>query len=132
MLRYVGVGLIRGYQRYLSPRKGYRCAYGVLHGSGTCSSVGLDIMRDRGVLAFLRLMPLQFDACRAAVTTLQRQSEEEKRRRNKAAEDGKRNSQSGCSGADWSDCDSGDTFTCGEIGECEALECGECEFGSCD
>ena len=83
MLRYVGAGLIRVYQRYLSPRKGYRCAYGVLHGSGTCSSVGLEIMRSHGALAFLRLMPLQSDACRTAVATMQLQSEQDKRRKKK-------------------------------------------------
>jgi len=121
MLRYVGAGLIRGYQRYLSPRKGYRCAYGVLHGNGTCSSVGLEIMRSQGVFAFLRLMPLQFDACRAAVAMLQQQSEEEKQRRKK------RGAMTG-----WSGCDSSDGFSCVDIGQCEAVECSDCEFGSCD
>ncbi|MDB5806251.1 MAG: hypothetical protein JWN73_3573 [Betaproteobacteria bacterium] len=28
---------IGGYQRFLSPYKGYRCAYGVVHGTHGCS-----------------------------------------------------------------------------------------------
>lgn len=66
----VGVALIEAYQRHLSPRKGFRCAYGVMHGNGTCSSIGKRIMRDQGILKFLQLMPRQFAACRTAAITL--------------------------------------------------------------
>jgi len=112
MLRYVGTGLIRGYQRHLSPRKGYRCAYGVLHGSGTCSSVGLEIMRSQGVLAFLRLMPLQFDTCRTAVATLKLQSEQDKHRKKKDED-----------GMDCSDFDAPQCAQCMEIADCEFASC---------
>ena len=83
MLRYAGAALIRVYQRYLSPRKGYRCAYGVLHGAGTCSSIGLSIMEQQGFWAFWRKMPLQFKACRAAAAELEEESEEQKKKRKK-------------------------------------------------
>ena len=77
----MGVALIEAYQRWLSPRKGFRCAYGVMHGDGTCSSVGKRIMRERGVFAFFRLMPKQFAACRTAAAALNNETEEERKRR---------------------------------------------------
>ncbi|HEX7642136.1 MAG TPA: membrane protein insertion efficiency factor YidD [Burkholderiaceae bacterium] len=75
MLEVAGAALIRVYQRHLSPRKGYRCAYGVLHGAGTCSSIGLAIMEQQGFWAFWRQMPLQFDACKAAALSLREERE---------------------------------------------------------
>jgi len=126
MLRYARAALIRAYQRHLSARKGYRCAYGVLHGTGTCSSIGLDMMEQQGFWAFWRKMPLQFDACRAAAATLSEEyGEQREARRRRQAENKKRD----CSDID--DCDSpcgrGDSAWC--EGECEW---GEHEFGSCD
>ena len=38
MPRRVVDAAIAGYQRHLSPRKGYRCAYGEVHGDQTCSA----------------------------------------------------------------------------------------------
>lgn len=75
MLRIAGAALIRAYQRHLSPRKGYRCAYGVLHGAGTCSSIGLDIMEQQGFWAFWRKMPLQFEACKVEALSLREERE---------------------------------------------------------
>jgi putative component of membrane protein insertase Oxa1/YidC/SpoIIIJ protein YidD len=74
----IGVALIEAYQRWLSPRKGFRCAYGVLHASGTCSSIGKRIMREQGALKFLRFMPTQFAACKAAASILIGETPEEK------------------------------------------------------
>lgn len=38
------------YQRVLSPRKRFKCAYGVRHGDGTCSSIVLAAFRTRGAI----------------------------------------------------------------------------------
>jgi putative component of membrane protein insertase Oxa1/YidC/SpoIIIJ protein YidD len=77
----MGLALIEAYQRWLSPRKGFRCAYGVMHGTGTCSSIGKRIMRERGIFVFFRLMPDQFSACKAAAANLNNETEEERKRR---------------------------------------------------
>lgn len=84
----MGVAMIEAYQRWLSPRKGFRCAYGALHGdgAGTCSSIGKRIMREQGVLKFLRLMPLQFAACKAAAASLSAETDAERRRREQEKE----------------------------------------------
>ncbi len=33
----IAVALISGYQEYISPRKGFSCAYRILHGDESCS-----------------------------------------------------------------------------------------------
>jgi putative component of membrane protein insertase Oxa1/YidC/SpoIIIJ protein YidD len=80
----LGVTLIEAYQRWLSPHKGFCCAYGALHGSGTCSSIGKRIMREQGALKFLRLMPTQFAACKAAASILAAETAEQRAARRKA------------------------------------------------
>jgi putative component of membrane protein insertase Oxa1/YidC/SpoIIIJ protein YidD len=119
MLRYAGAALIRVYQRYLSPRKGYRCAYGVLHGAGTCSYIGLGIMEQQGFWAFWRKMPLQFDACRAAASTLENESDEQKKARRKRLKDESRKR----------DCSRFDN--CGGVDDCE-LPCDLADLAFCE
>jgi putative component of membrane protein insertase Oxa1/YidC/SpoIIIJ protein YidD len=129
MLHRVGAALIRAYQRYLSPRKGYRCAYGVLHGTGTCSSIGLDIMEQHGFWAFSRKMPLQFEACRAAAASLEEETEEQKKNRRKRLRD--ESKKRDCSRYNDCDlaCDLDDIWLCDGIGD---LGCSGCEIASCD
>jgi putative component of membrane protein insertase Oxa1/YidC/SpoIIIJ protein YidD len=115
MLRFAGVAMISAYQRYLSPKKGFRCAYGALHGAGTCSSIGKRIMRERGFFAFLNLMPEQFAACKLAAQNLNQETEEERKRRRR-----KRFSDIDCSTCDVPDC--------GDISDCDdSLDCGSCD-----
>jgi|GEM_PF-1472381 putative component of membrane protein insertase Oxa1/YidC/SpoIIIJ protein YidD len=134
MLKHAGAALIRVYQRQLSPRKGYRCAYGVLHESGTCSSIGLSIMEQQGFWAFWRKMPLQFEACRVAAATLEDQTEEQKKKRRKRLQDEyKKRDYSGiqnCNGMENCDlpCDLVDFAMCDGIGD---LGCSGCEIASC-
>lgn len=127
MLGHAGAALIRVYQRHLSPRKGYRCAYGVLHGAGTCSSIGLAIMEQQGFWAFWRQMPLQFDACHAAATTLNQETGEERKRRKRRARENKWD----CGDCDDCDlpCSSTDIAIFEGTGSC--VETDGFEFGAC-
>jgi len=62
--------LITGYQRYLLPYKGFRCAHRVLHGGSSCSAFAKQVLLRRGVVeAFLR-MRRRFVACAAAAAIL--------------------------------------------------------------
>ena len=58
------------YQRWLSPRKGYRCAYSVLHGGTGCSGYAKGAIRDHGLRAALPLVRARFADCRAAFAEL--------------------------------------------------------------
>ncbi|ADV66170.1 membrane protein insertion efficiency factor YidD [Deinococcus maricopensis] len=57
---------IRGYQRYLSPLKGFRCAHAAYHGGLSCSAAISRIVEARGVLGGWPDIQAQFAACRAA------------------------------------------------------------------
>lgn len=65
------VGLsITGYQRYVSPYKGFRCAHRALHGGESCSAYGKRAIQEVGVRAGMALLRERFAERRAANTTL--------------------------------------------------------------
>ncbi|GAA5513431.1 hypothetical protein Dcar01_02166 [Deinococcus carri] len=57
---------IRFYQRWLSPRKGFRCAHAALHGRESCSGAVARIIREDGVRGGRPRIAARFAACRAA------------------------------------------------------------------
>ncbi len=58
--------LIRLYQKYLSPKKGYCCAYGSLHNSGSCSERVYNIIKNNGVINGWADIKHQFKMCSEA------------------------------------------------------------------
>jgi putative component of membrane protein insertase Oxa1/YidC/SpoIIIJ protein YidD len=62
--------LIRGYQRHLSPRKGFTCAHLVAHGGTSCSAAVRRIVERRGVVRGAVPTALRFVACYQAATML--------------------------------------------------------------
>ncbi|QDC08404.1 membrane protein insertion efficiency factor YidD [Oceanicola sp. D3] len=66
MLAKVAVGGIWAYQQYLSPRKGYRCAYSVLNGGTGCSGYAKHAIRDHGFFRAIPLIRSRFRACKSA------------------------------------------------------------------
>ena len=60
------VALIRGYQRFLSPYKGYACAHRVKFGGASCSEYGRQVFAAEGWQAGLAKLMARFRACRAA------------------------------------------------------------------
>lgn len=61
---------IRAYQRHLSPRKGWHCAHGVLHGDTTCSAAVRELLARRGLVRSVVPSALRFLACYHAARTL--------------------------------------------------------------
>jgi len=62
--------LIVLYRKYLSPHKGFRCAYGVLHGGNSCSTEIYKIIDKNGFLVGFPLARLQLKKCGAAYRVL--------------------------------------------------------------
>ena len=62
--------LIVLYKRFISPLKGFRCAYGVLYGGGSCSTEILRIIQTKGFIRGLPLVYQQFTNCSAAYEVL--------------------------------------------------------------
>lgn len=61
---------IRLYQRELSPRKGWNCAYLVANGGRSCSAAVREIIAARGLLRGAVPTALRFLACYRAATLL--------------------------------------------------------------
>lgn len=62
--------MIMLYQRHLSPRKGYRCAYSVLYQTQGCSGAVKDIIQQKGVIAGWGEIRQRFADCRLAAQTI--------------------------------------------------------------
>ncbi|MEW8287294.1 MAG: membrane protein insertion efficiency factor YidD [Candidatus Thiodiazotropha endolucinida] len=54
---------IKGYKRWISPYKGYRCAYAAYHNDMSCSDYGLKILKESGWRKFIKLMYVRFKYC---------------------------------------------------------------------
>lgn len=57
---------IRFYGRFLSPRKGFRCAHAALHGGESCSAAVARIVREDGAWSGRFRIAARFGECRAA------------------------------------------------------------------
>ena len=66
------VVIIRGYQRFLSPYKGFRCAHRVLHGGASCSEYVRIGLLEHGLLDTVRTLPQRAKECRQAAIILHR------------------------------------------------------------
>jgi len=129
LLREIGLFLIVLYQKFLSPRKGYKCAKGHLHGNGTCSSTTKDAFRKDGFIGGIKEYRKSTKECREAYTTIQ-----SKRRVDKidaaicAGCDGSPSafgSEAGLLSTESSFCDVGGC----DVGGCDV---GGCDVGGCD
>lgn len=61
----IALAAIRAYRRWLSPRKGYGCAYRLHTGRASCSALGLRTVRRHGLLGGLRLLRRRTARCAA-------------------------------------------------------------------
>jgi len=69
-MKIIFLKLISLYKKFISPYKGFRCAYGVLHGGDTCSSVVYSLIERHGVVDGYPLISEQFNQCNSAYHTL--------------------------------------------------------------
>ena len=58
--------LISGYQKYLSPLKGFSCAHRVWHRGESCSQYTKRTIADRGLIAAIPLVRARFGECKIA------------------------------------------------------------------
>jgi putative component of membrane protein insertase Oxa1/YidC/SpoIIIJ protein YidD len=120
---------VGGYQRHLSPWKGFRCAYRVRHGRPSCSEFAKRVALRRGLAAVPELLRERFQRCAAAAKALAH-------RRTRADEAGGRkrkpptrsSSTDGCS-ADLGGCDApcnagAEVLTSCDLGGADACDVG--------
>ena len=70
MLGYFAAAAIAGYQKYLSPFKGFHCAYRCHTGRVSCSEYARRVSLRLGILALWSALPRQFARCRQAYQAL--------------------------------------------------------------
>ncbi|GIT92274.1 hypothetical protein JANAI62_27310 [Jannaschia pagri] len=75
MLSRTALAGIHLYQRFLSPRKGYRCAHSVVHGGTGCSGYAKFAIRDHGFWQAVPLIRARFRDCAQAYETIKQQDE---------------------------------------------------------
>lgn len=83
MLAGAALAAIAGYQRWISPRKGYACAYRIAHGGTGCSGYAKQAIRDRGLIRALPQVRARFRACHAAAMTLREKDTKKDHRHNR-------------------------------------------------
>lgn len=65
-MRTVALLAISAYQRYVSPRKGFCCAYREWTGAKSCSVLGQRVIRRFGLVTGMVLLRRRFEKCAAA------------------------------------------------------------------
>ena len=110
-LRAFALASIEFYRTWLSPIKGFRCAWGVYSGRDTCSGIGLRAVRRAGLRRGWLLMQRQFDRCTLAAEVLRTEAGAYRRL-------GSRASQQGFLDCDVPDADCCDLLECADVADC--------------
>lgn len=66
LLKYLSIGLIHFYQKFISPHKGFCCAYHKYSGGRSCSHYAIVAVRRFGVSALWLSLPKRLDDCKVA------------------------------------------------------------------
>lgn len=70
-MKWIVNGVISFYQAHISPRKGFTCAFRMLHGGDSCSQAVKKIVSGKGPVTGLGDIRARFSACRRAHKTLE-------------------------------------------------------------
>ncbi|MBN3877117.1 MULTISPECIES: membrane protein insertion efficiency factor YidD [unclassified Nostoc] len=144
LTRQVGTAAITGYQKHISPHKGFACAHRILYGGESCSQYIKRVVAKEGLkVAFVNSRE-RFQACKEANQILRMHSEnseespEEKADRQQRQASGKVTQKSSFISNDNTNC-----FDCADLGcncaeivsmtpDCGSLDCGAANCSSLD
>lgn len=68
----IAIFMISFYQKYLSPYKGYRCAYACLYGKASCATFGKQSIQKYGIIKGVKQLHRRLLACREAMYLLEK------------------------------------------------------------
>ena len=119
LLREIGLLLISIYQKFISPRKKYKCAKGKLYQEGTCSSTTKEAFKKHGFIAGIKEYKHSTKQCKEAYKTLKK---EERR-------DGTSCGAEYCSSCGGGSC--GGDAVGSSAGACDCGAITPCDVGSC-
>ncbi len=86
-MRNVFIFIIELYQRFISPRKSFRCAYHAYWGGATCSGYSKKAFSRFGILRGICLTIRGFKACSATLQLAQDETSEDENTRNEQQKD---------------------------------------------
>ncbi len=82
---------ITGYQRYVSPYKGFCCAYRVKHNDMSCSAFVQQAVLHHGVWRAIPVVKQRFKACKTAAFELNTQPHQRNREQNRGRQQARNN-----------------------------------------
>jgi putative component of membrane protein insertase Oxa1/YidC/SpoIIIJ protein YidD len=144
-VRQAAASAIAGYQKHLSPRKGFSCAHRLLHQGESCSQYTKQVILKQGLWAAIPAVRSRFAECKVANQVLQArrkrhllQAQSRMKREEEKPRDRDPNSQNSCSEADGliscldcaDPCSGTDLATCmdcdwRELANCANSDCGK-------
>ncbi|MGB3238812.1 MAG: membrane protein insertion efficiency factor YidD [Geitlerinemataceae cyanobacterium] len=137
----VTIGIVRGYQKYLSPHKGFSCAYRKLHGGASCSEYFRQTIDRYGFSHASFLFQQRLEACKMANFTLRSsvlEDENNRRRKNCNSSCNRSNCPNYCECGDCGIADCSDYGACDsnsngylDCGDCNTPDCGDCAISDC-
>ena len=84
-IRQTGIFLIRCYQKYLSPHKGFSCAHRVLYQEESCSQYVKRMLSEQDLRVAIALSRQRFMDCKTAKIILRSETTDQKRRRERGS-----------------------------------------------
>ncbi|MEB3359357.1 MAG: membrane protein insertion efficiency factor YidD [Synechococcales bacterium] len=69
----VAIASLDVYRVHISPRKGFSCPHGLLHGGESCSDYVKRVLSHQGLSMAIQTAPQRFKACKSAAQTLKSQ-----------------------------------------------------------
>lgn len=75
LLKYLSIGLIHFYQKFISPHKGFCCAYRKYSGGRSCSHYAVVAVRRFGVSALWLSLPKRLDDCKISAIRMEEKKE---------------------------------------------------------
>lgn len=131
------LNLVRGYQKYLSPHKGFSCAYRKLHGGASCSEYFRQSIDRYGLSHAIPLFQQRLEACKMAnltlrspVSTQEEDAESSANKQRKTRDFYCDRAVGDCVGSGCGDC--GSSTDCGDCNTPDCGDCGSSDCGSCD
>ncbi len=75
-MKYLAIGCIKFYQKFISPYKGYSCSYRIRHKGDSCSTIVKNLIWEKGFFAAKPYIKHQFAQCKQAGEELRQQSKD--------------------------------------------------------
>lgn len=86
-LKYLLLLLVKAYQKWVSPSKGFTCAHRAYFGRSTCSVYGWNAISKHGSLTGIKLILRRFKSCSVAFQKLEKEDPKDESPRKKRDDD---------------------------------------------